>query len=125
MDRNLQKKKSEAQLEKEKQIKINNGIIKYIFIDPASLKTIKIQKLSKYKEITNKDKVHNITVDQKLSKKQILPKPPKTEKRSNTNQRRLKKVNQRRKVTKFRKKKIPNSLKFSKKKRQRKELPQK
>lgn len=108
-DKMLQKKKSKDQLEKEKLLKMNNGIIKYIFIELPELK----------QECQNKSKAAKLSMDQTINKNQVLPAAGFKKKK------RRKRTKRDKKVTKFNKKKILKRKKFSQSKDLEKGLPEK
>lgn len=124
MDKKLQKKKTKTQLEKEKQIKMSKGIIKYIFIDLASIKPFETKKLEESKEQKKKLKIVKISEDKKLSQNQVVQEPPQNEleapKKEIRKVKTLKKVKKRRKVSKYKKNTIPKPTKSSKKKARKK-----
>lgn len=110
MEKKFQKKNFKSQLEKEKLLKKNNGTIKYIFIDLVEFKQLEAQKLAESKKLKSNAKRVKIPEEQRLSKNQVVPKPPQNKlkfpKKEKKDQKRLKKVRKRRMVTKIQKKKI-------------------
>lgn len=60
LDKKFQKKKSKAQLEKEKFLKMNNSIIKYIFINSSEQKLTEGKILTSSKELRTKTSIAKV-----------------------------------------------------------------
>lgn len=110
--------KSQTKLEKE--IKMNNGAIKYIFIVPSKLQLVEGKKIGRVSRIREKSKGVKIPEDRKLIKSKLVPKlaqnEPKGSLKKNKKHQRLNRVRKRRMVTLFKKKNFTKSKSSTKKK---------
>lgn len=110
--------KSQTKLEKE--IKMNNGAIKYIFIVPSKLQLVEGKKIGRVSRIREKSKGVKIPEDRKLIKSKLVHEFHQNESKNslkkNKKHQKLKRVRKRRKVTLFKKKNFTKYKSSTKKK---------